>query len=88
MIDILFIIAMVLPMILAGVFKMWALFIVFVTFNAIFGVTEVLMKKFTGKTVSQNFWEFKKNNPVRATIILVSMGLMWTALILHLAIHS
>ena len=88
MIDILFVLVMLLPMILAGIFKMWALFIVFVTFNAIFGVTEVLMKKFTGKTVSQNFWEFKKNNPGKALAILISMALMWTALILHLAIHS
>jgi hypothetical protein len=88
MINILFIIAMVLPMILAGIFKMWALFFVFVVFNAIFGVTEVLLKKFTGKTVSQTFWDFKRDNPVKATIILVSMALMWTALILHLAIHS
>jgi len=87
MIGIIFGIIMFLPMLLTGIFKMWALFIVFTIFNIIFGLTEWLMKKYTGKTVSQQFWAYKKEHPVKATVIIVSMAVMWTALILHLVMH-
>jgi len=87
MMDILFIIVMFLPMLLAGIFGMWALLWVFASFNIIFGATEILLKKFTGKTVSQHFWTYKGKHPGKAIAILVSMAVMWTALILHLWVH-
>ena len=87
MMDVMFVIVMLLPMILAGVFKMWTLFIVFTTFNVIFGITEVVSKKITGKTVSQNFWAFKTTHPVKALLICISMAIMWSCLILHLMVH-
>ena len=71
-------------MILAGVFKVYPLFWVFVIFNCVFGAIEVISKKKTGKTVSQTFWEFYKKHKVKATLILISMILMWVALIAHL----
>lgn len=80
----LFVLLMVLPMILTGVFKLWALFWVFVTFNCIFGVIEIVSKKITGKTVSQSFWIFIDKNRVKGILILVSMVLMWATLIVHL----
>ena len=85
--SILFIILMFIPLILAGILKMWALFLVFLTFDIIFGLTEWLLKKFTGKTVSQHFWEYKKKNPGKAIAILVGMAIMWGSLIAHLGFH-
>lgn len=82
--DILFVIIMLAPMVAAGAFKIWPLFWVLLIFNCIFGVIEVVSKKMTGKTVSQYFWEFSKQHKIKAIIMLVSMGLMWTALLIHL----
>ena len=82
-----FIILMVLPMILAGVFGVWPLFWVFLVFNLIFGVIEIISKTKTGKTVSQTFWKFHVEHKIKALVILASMILMWAALIIHLGLH-
>jgi len=82
--EIIFIVAMVIPTVLMGVFKIWPLFWVFVIFDIIFGIVEVCYAKFTGKTVSQHFWEWSKKHKAKAIAILASMGIMWTFLILHL----
>ena len=84
--EIIFIAVMFLPMVIMGVFGMWPLFFVFLIFNLIFGLTEFIYVKKTGKSVSQHFWKFSQEHKIKAILILVSMALMWTALIWHLAI--
>jgi undecaprenyl pyrophosphate phosphatase UppP len=82
--EVLFIIAMFLPTVLMGILKMWPLFWVFCIFDICFGLTEWLYVSRTGRTVSQHFWEYAKKKKVKAMAILASMGIMWTALLLHL----
>ena len=83
--ELLFIISMALPMIVAGIFGIWPLFFMFLAFNIIFGIAEILYVKFTGKTISQWFWDYSKINKIKAIVMLVCMMLMWVALILHLS---
>lgn len=83
--ELLFIISMALPMVVALGFGIWPLFFMFLAFNVIFGIAEVLYVKFTGKTISQHFWDFSKVNKIKAIVMLVVMGIMWAMLILHLA---
>jgi hypothetical protein len=74
-------------MILAGLFRVWPLFWVFVTFNVIFGAIEIISKAKTGSTVSQTFWKFYKEHIIKSIIILVAMLAMWLALLAHLGLH-
>ena len=85
MMDILFIIAMLAPMVVAFIFKIYPLAWVLTIFNVIFGIVEVISKKVTGSTVSQYFWKFSKGNKVKAIVMLATMALMWIALLLHLS---
>ena len=82
--EVLFILAMFSATIVMGIFKMWPLFIVFMTFDIIFGITEIVYQKTTGKTVSQHFWAYSEKYRTKAKIILVSMAAMWSALLVHL----
>ena len=84
MMDVLFILAMLAPLIVSGIFKLWPLFSVFLVFNIIFGGIEIASKRFTGSTVSQSFWKFSKINKVKAWIMLIVMGGMWLSLLIHL----
>lgn len=84
MMNVLFIIVMLLPTILSGVFKFWPLFWVFVTFDIIFGIEEFLWDKKTGKTVSQHFWKRSLKEKVKAIAILISWMVMCGALAWHL----
>jgi hypothetical protein len=83
--EILFILSMAAPMVVALCFGVWPLFFMFLAFNVIFGIVEVLYVKFTGKTISQHFWTFSKANRLKAIVMLVCMGVMWASLIAHLA---
>lgn len=49
------------------------------------GGAELASKMKTGKSLSQKFWVWSKENRIKAWIILVSMGISWTLLLLHLA---
>lgn len=82
--EVLFILSMFIPTVMMGVFKIWPLFWVFVTFDVIFGLTEFLYVRNTGKTVSQHFWTYSKENKAKAIAILASMAIMWGALLYHL----
>ena len=82
--EILFIIAMFIPTVLMAILKMWPLFWVFVIFDIIFGGVEIFYKVRTKRTVSQHFWEYSKKSKAKAIAILVSMAIMWSALIWHL----
>jgi len=58
---------------------------VFCIFYAIFGVIEVVAKKVSGKTVSQNVWTL----PLwKRWVIVSSMILGWGSLILHFLLHK
>jgi hypothetical protein len=58
---------------------------VFAIFGVVFGAFEGFAKWKTGKTVSQNFWAFSKDHPVKAWIVLIGMQVAWLALLWHLA---
>jgi len=83
--EILFIVAMFIPTVLMAVFKIWPLFWVFLAFDIIFGIIELVYSRFKDKTVSQCFWEWSKKHKTKAIIILASMVAMWGFLIWHLA---
>ena len=84
MTEILFVLAMFIPTVLMGVFKVWPLFTVFVIFDVLFGLTEWYYVAKTKKSVSQHFWVWSKDNKGKAIAILSSMLVMWLALIFHL----
>jgi hypothetical protein len=86
-IEILFITAILIPMIVMGILGMWPLFFVFLAFNIIFGITELLYVKYTGLTISQHFWNFAQKSRWKAIVVLASMIIMWIALILHLGLR-
>lgn len=67
-------------------FGLWALFSVFVVFFVCFGLVEWYNVVASGKTVSQKFWEWSKNNKVKAWIVLAGMLIAWLALLYHLAV--
>jgi MFS family permease len=83
--EIIFMLFMLAPTVLMGVFKVWPLFWVFMIFNVIFGIVEFTLNATKGYTVSQHFWAFSKKNKGKAIAILGSMAAMWAALIFHLA---
>ena len=82
--EILFILAMLIPTVLMAILQMWPLFWVFCIFDVIFGGIEIFYKIKTGQTISQHFWEYSKQHKGKAIAILVSMAVMWIALIIHL----
>jgi hypothetical protein len=85
--ELLFILAMFLPMLLMGILGMWPLFWVFLAFNIFFGLTEWFYTVKTGMTVSQHFWAYSKKHKWKAIAILVAMLGMWVALIAHLGVN-
>jgi hypothetical protein len=82
--EILFIMAMVIPTVIAGVFKFWGMFWMCMAINVTVGIVEVLSVKITGKTISQQFWWKSKTKKVKAMIILGSLAVYMAALIYHL----
>lgn len=82
--ELLFIVSMVIPTILMGVFRIWPLFWAFLAFDLVFGAMEIFYTVKTGQTISQHFWDFARQNKGKAIAILISMAVMWAALIYHL----
>jgi len=82
--EILFILSMLIPTVFMGIFKIWALFWVFCGLDVVLILAELFYVKTTGKTVSQHFWKWSKENKGKALIVLGSMGLMFATLIFHL----
>ena len=66
-----------------ALFGQWWLFGVFALFFFCFGIVEMLAVKFTGKTVSQMFWDLKKRNKTMAWIIIGGMLVAWLSLLWH-----
>lgn len=72
----------------SAIFGQWWLFSAFLIFGIIFGLTEWLSTIKTGKTISQQFWVFKREHPIKAYIILGGMAIAWIFLLIHLGIHN
>jgi hypothetical protein len=66
-----------------ALFGQWWLFGVFMLFFCCFGIVEFLAVKFTGRSISQKFWELKKKNKAAAYIICGGMLMGWLALLWH-----
>ena len=66
-----------------ALFGQWWLFGVFMLFFVCFGIVEFLAVKFTGKSVSQKFWQLKEKNKAAAWIVVIGMLLAWLALLWH-----
>lgn len=67
-----------------AIYKQWWLFLVFLTFFICFGLIEFLAVKFSGHSVSQNFWIFSQANFKGGIIVLVCMLVSWVSLLIHL----
>lgn len=68
----------------SAMYGQWYLFGAFAIYGVVFGGWELFAIKKTGKTVSQHFWEFSKNHPNKAWLILAGMAIGWVILIIHL----
>jgi len=78
-----------LPLLLpAAIFGQWWLFLVFIVFGMCFGLVEWLAKAKSGKTVSQHFWIWARNNRKKSWVLLGSMLVGWLALLIHLGVHK
>lgn len=85
--EIIFCVAILLPIIPMAIFKQWRLFWVFMTFYICFGLQEWLSVTQTGHSISQHFWIFDTQHPMQGWIIIVAMIVMWSALIFHFKKH-
>jgi len=81
--ELVFVIAIALPLVPMAIFKQWRLFWVFATFYICFGIQEGLSVMQTGSTISQHFWNFDALHPLRGWVIVGTMTAMWGALIIH-----
>jgi hypothetical protein len=86
--EIVFCIAILLPLIPMAIFKQWRLFWVFMTFYLCFGLQEWLSVAQTGQSISQHFWILDIQHPWQGWVIVGSMALMWGALIVHFKKHK
>lgn len=84
--EILFIIALLIPLIPMAIARQWWMFGVFFVFYISFGIVEWQAVVHTGQTVSQHFWIYSQENSTMAIIILITMALMWIGLLWHLSI--
>lgn len=82
--EILFVVALLIPLIPMVIAKQYWLVKVFGIFYVCFGLVEWWAVSSTGQSVSQHFWDFSQINPSLAITILASMGLMWAFLLVHL----
>ena len=48
------------------------------------GIAELWAKLATGKTLSQRFWAYRKEHPVRAWMLIGVLTLAWVGLLVHL----
>ena len=83
--ELLFILALLLPLIPMGIAGQWWLFSVFAVFYVCFGIIEWVAVARTDKTISQHFWDWSKDNKGMAWAILGTMMFMWIMLMWHLA---
>jgi len=65
------------------IFKLYYQLGVVIIFFICFGLMEWLAVARTGRSISQQFWEFKKRNPVGAWILVICWFIAWMALLIH-----
>jgi hypothetical protein len=58
------------------------------TFYVCFGLQEWLSVAQTHLSISQHFWQFNSQHPIQAWVIIVSMAVMWGALLIHFKKHD
>lgn len=77
-----FLLLLVVPFYVAGL-KLWAIF--WFTVGLVLGVYELISKARTGgKTLSQVFWRWRKDNPKKSWWLLAGLLAFWAVLIVHL----
>lgn len=54
---------------------------------ACLAITELVSKIKTGHTISQQFWEWRKNHPKSKWVMVGCLLVFWTYLILHLMLE-
>ena len=84
--EIVLIVAMLLPLPLMAIAKLWFLFGTFLTFYLCFGLYEYLSYKQTGDTITESFQNIREDSPVMFWLIIASMIFMWGALITHFVV--
>jgi hypothetical protein len=67
-----------------AIFNEWFWFFCFVTITTTVGVFEGLSYTVYGKTISQQYYKFRKEHPVGSLLGLIFFGLSMASLILHL----
>ena len=82
--EILFVVALLIPLIPMAIARQWWLVKVFGIFYVCFGLVEWWAVSSSGMSVSQHFWEFSQDSPTQAIVILATMGIMWAFLLAHL----
>lgn len=86
--EIIFCVTIILPIIPIAFFKQWRLFWIFLTFYFCFGLQEWLSIAQTGQSISQHFWVFDSQYPLKGWVIIGSMALMWISLLIHFKKHK
>lgn len=86
--EIIFCVSMLVPLVPIALFKQWRLFWVFVAFYVCFGLMEWLSVAQTGHSISQHFWILDTQHPIQGWIIIISMAVMWLALLIHFKKHK
>jgi hypothetical protein len=69
------------PFALAG---LWLWFFMMLALSLIVAVTETIVWLTRGKTLSQMFWAWGKENRMKAWAVAMSLFLGWAALLFHL----
>ena len=66
-----------------AIFGLWWQFTTVMVFFICFGIVEWVAVIKSGKTVSQHFWELKKQSPLKAWIVIICWAIAWIALLWH-----
>lgn len=59
----------------------------FLSFAISLGVFEIFQLKKEGKTISESFWVFSKQNKSKARILLICSTFGWLMIMLHLGVE-
>ena len=67
-----------------AIFKLWYWTIFFGIVALALGIVELVRVKREGKTLSQRFWAFRKENPAGSWLVVGVLALFWIVLLIHL----
>lgn len=66
-----------------AIFQQWYWLFFFVTITATVGIFEGLSYLEKGKTISQQYYQFRKDHPIGSLVALLFFGLAMASLIIH-----